>query len=439
MMDFYASLKNFMAADVAEKSNKKLPNIDDMDIILSMIDSSMDRGKEKEFLVAASYLLAKFYKNKLWAIRSKNLKLYAKQAARAQNPKLTPTSSSDSELSDKKPSRGFKVNKLDCITDSFSRCTSTQIKLAVAIFLSSNFVDSIRREFINTIVSDVNNEKSVEYIVEMFMHPQQSVVKVREYINSVEARGLDKSSEKYIICALIELSELLNDKSYCKLAFEVNSSRYIQLAQKYLESSLIRSIVPFEPAINKYLKTSIAQCSQSAERKIVYNQFKTDPIGAIAVVIRGLPEPKKKSLSRVSDKLRVFNPDEIYQCHKGPVGYTRDIVATYHRVGYDLYKILTYSDCLYDVIGRTTELPDQSGLVTRTDELFNKISWSDRLKLLPEFRAKVAINSISGSELNEYTGNSSDITVSWFNEDGLSCSKTFIMKKPKDVKIKNEC
>lgn len=430
-MDFYASLKTSI-----KNGNTKHPVPENVDAIISAIDQSTESGKEKEHLVAATYLLVNIYKTKVWAARAKNVRLYAQKAIGKKSAKIIPNNDSESK------GRGFKINKLDCVSEAFTKSTSQQIKLAVALFLSSNLLESIKRDFINAIINDAKTEKSVQYIADMFVQPQEAVSKIRGYVSSVVNKPLEKSSEKYILCGLIELSELFKDKSYCKLAMKINLERYVQFVQRYHDSGLIHSIAPLIPAIQLYLETSIAQCSQDSERKILYNQFKNDPSGVINIVISGLPESsasKKKNISGVSDKSRIFNADEPYQCHKGPVGYTRDIVATYHRVGHDVYKILTYSDCLYDVIGKTTEAVDATGRVTIIEELFDRICWSDRLKLLPEFRAKVAINTISGADLNDYTGDSSDITVSWFNDDGRSCSKTFIMKKPKNIKIKTEC
>lgn len=432
-MDYYSSLIESMIAGNGVKNNIKHPIADNPNSVISSIDKSPGNGNEKEHIVTATYLLANSYKTKLWLVRARNLKSYSKQA-KAQNDTKTRSEKS-----------GEKVNKLDCVTETFSESTSKEIKIAVALFLSSNLIDTIRRDLICTILNDENPKTNIEYIVDLFIQPRNAVTKVREYIKSVGNCRLDKATEMNIISALIELSELLKDKSYCKLAMEINSSRYIKLASWYLKENKIHSIVPFEAAINNYLKTSVAQCAHTSERNMVYNQFKTNPIEAITVVSDNLQHHKKPAQRMYekskSLKSQVFSPNEPIQYHQGPTGYTRDIVATYHHLGPETYKILTYSDCLYDVIGRTTELVSSSGQKTRTDEIFDKLSWSERLQLLPDFRAKIVVKTTNGSDINsklsDPVGDSSDITVCWF-ENGRSCLKTINLKKPKGRKIKIE-
>ncbi|ATY70196.1 GrBNV gp83-like protein [Tomelloso virus] len=430
-MEFYAQLRKSMV-EMGQNGLKvtKLPTVENSDEILSQINKSTESGKEKERLVVGVYVLASIYKNKLVAARSKKERNFAKQSAASHSVK--------SNGIEKTKNQRAKIDKLDCLSDVILESTSVQLKMAVAFFLSTKLADNVKLSLISAIVNDSDQSRTCEYISNLFLDPQQAIAKVREYIDKSDRSALSKSTEKYILCALIELSDLFRDKTYSKLAMDINSQRYIDLSTRYLSNGLIHTIAPFEPAIASFIKNSIALCSQEDERKIIHNQYRTSPVETINAVISGLPDPKKRNISRVSDKSRIFSADETYQCHKGPVGYTRDIVATYYKSGQKLYKILTYSDCLYDVIGCTTETVDSKGETVRIDELFDRIPWMDRLRLLPEFRAKVVINSTTGAELNSYTGDSSDIAVSWMNDEGYSCSKTYIMKKPKDPKIKVE-
>lgn len=433
LLDFYGTLKSYMTSLVENNNlngnsnatnNKPPPLPENQGSLIESIDKTT--GKEKKCFVTIGYILGALHKQKLSANRSRNMRAYVKNI------------NAEKSVKQANHDKGQKVSKLDCVTSDYSECVSTPLKLAVAVFLSPNLNDSLRRDLIATIANDVNNEKSVSYIEDLFQDPSECVAKIRNYIKNFGSTTLDKSTETYLICGLIELSELLKDKSYCKLALEINLNRYVEYLSKYMHQNIIHSIAPFEPLIAKYIHESIAKCSQDAERTAINNQFKTNPIETIENIIKGLP-PLPNKLSRMSTKTFIFKPDQMYECHKGPVAYTRDIISTYYRSGNDLYKILTYNDCLFDVIGMTTESVDAtSGQKTLKEELFNKLCWSDRIKLLPAFRAKVAISSVSGSELNEYNGAPSDVTVSWIDENGLSCSKTYLLKKSKEPKIKTE-
>lgn len=414
-MDFYAKLKEAMIANVA------YPVPQDMAAIIDDINKNQELGREKESLVAVTYVLGATYKSKVSMARTKNLRKQTKDARENKSVKVM----------GKRTESVNKVNRSECVPDECLESNNQQIKTALALFLSARLSDAIRHGFVTAILN--NPTTSAEHIVDIFEKSGESANNVREYIKSKPTMpGLDAPTTKYVICALIELSELLGDKSYCKLAMDIDAVKYGKFVQIYLDKKVIHSIVPFEPAIASYLKSSIAACEQANERQTISNQFKIQPVDTMRIIIKGL------SQLATTNKSIVFKPEEIYQCFKGQVGYTRDINFAHYPNGNTDWKVLTYSDCLYDVIGRTIDTVDVNGLVTRTNELFDNLCWSDRLKLIPEFRTKVDILPISGKDLNEYSGESSDITVSWFNDDGYSCTKTYLMKKPKDIKIKTE-
>lgn len=421
-MEFYNTLRESMS------NNTKAPATpEDADALISAIDDSHEAGKEKESLVVGTYVLASLYRSSLISARAQNLKSQVKTQTKA----IRESGSITTPLAlDKRP----KVERSACVPVSFLSSTSMQLKLALALFMSNKLADSMKKDFVLAIIGDSDTGKACMYISDMFADQHRSVANVRAYIDSRVRQPLTKNVEKFMLCALIELSELLHDKMYCKLALDMNSMRYRKLSMTYLESKLIHSISPFEPAIASYIQNSIARCSQDDERKTIYNQYHTSPIETMSAIMSCMPDPTKKA-----DKAREFNPETMYQCHKGPSGYTRDIVGTFFKTDNKVYKILTYSDCLYDVTGCTTTNVDlTTGQEMHTDTLFNEMPWAERLKLLPTFRAKVVVTVLSGAELNAYIGESCDITVAWFNDDARSCMKTYSMKKPRELKLKSE-
>ncbi|AUQ43970.1 putative gp83-like protein [Esparto virus] len=395
----------------------KLPKVESDSQFISKLDKMSDDLKIP--LVSAFVMLNNAYKSELSLNRAKTIK---------QN-----IHSRDGSVAAKRPrvelSASPKLNKLDFISSHFSKCTSKAIKIAVALFLRPSYSEPLKRDFIFSILNDDSSEQKVSDIIELC---QDNIGKSREYIKDINNLNTTEKQRKQLICALIELSEILRDRSCAKLAMCISLNGYISLIRQYLEHDHLKLITPFEPLINLYVKESIAKFTQNEERTKIQNQFKVNPKTTIQDVINGLP-PVPSKVTNLSTKACVFKPDQIYQYYKGAVNYTRDITTTYHNENGRRYRIQTYNDCLYDVLGCAIEYMDTSSPNQQSPrafeyELYDKMSWIERLNLI-RFRTKILIEEAKGSELNEYQGASTDMTISWFDDNDISVSKTISIKK----------
>ncbi|AYP97917.1 GrBNV gp83-like protein-like protein [Mauternbach virus] len=429
VVEFYKSLQ----------ANDKIPKIENEKNFIMKIDSIKDEFKVP--FVATYALLNNAYKMEVSSKRAKLMK---------QNIQLMKETNKVKTRSDV----SLKLNKFDFIPNHFNDCSSLPIKIAVALFLKPSCTESLKRDFVFSLLNDTEVIKDVNDVIALCFIP--TIGGIREYIKKVNNVSSTEKQRKNIICGLIESAEILKDRSSAKLAICISQNGYITLLTSYLEIGKLKSIIPFEPLINLYIKESIAKYTQEEERLKLYNQFKIDPEATIKDVINGLPPPPPNKVSNSSTKSMVFKNDQMYEYYKGVPNYTRDIITTYHSEGGRRYRIQTYNDCLYDVIGYTSEnvYSNDQTITTSNNpnngttkningnvnnngthqynypdhELYDRLSWSDRLNMV-HFRTKIRIQQADSKELNEYCGNPTDITISWFDENGTCCSKTVALKK----------
>lgn len=453
----------YKALGVCLRSNKKPSMPDNPDELLRII-SQHPNDCGLEYFVTGAFILLNTYKLRLAASRAKNLRLHKKnkvdvQALTRHNPKSAAVEIVNDDEDDDN-NKTTKISRLDCVSNQFAECNSTPIKIALALFLTFNFnnfkiSNLLRREFITALMYDENIEKV--NVIEMCSSSDANNV-IRAYIkktrtnimnaDNMSTRTINNPNEKWVLCGLIMLSELLNDKSCSKLGMDINPSRYLKFVYQYLQQGYVSSITPFEPVINKYIHETIPLRSKITERAKILNQFKMNAHDTIEKLILSLSSTlstnNKQPGSRLNSingnghnnhnsnaNVEKFSYNEMYECYKGAPGYTSHIVVTFHKSGKDIYKILTYNDCLFDVLGKITTNND--GGEHTTTSLYEHMPWSKRLALLEdEYRTKIALCTLKGSELNNYNDSVSvDITVSWQDENKRMCLTTYQFKKPK--------
>lgn len=422
VLEFYRSLQ----------PNCKIPKIENQRAFIEKIDGIVDNFKIP--FVSAYVLLNNAYKSEVALRRAKLMK----QATQAMKEGKS-VKNAGKEVS-------LKISKFDFIPNNFLNCSSLPIKIAVALFLKPSCTESLKRDFIFSILNDTKKMVTVDDVI-AFCHTQ-CISGIREYIKNIDKLTSTEPQRKNLICGLIESAEILKDRACAKLAICISLNGYVTLLKSYLDLGKLDSIIAFEPLINLYIKESIAKRNQEEERLKLHNQFKIDPKATINDVINGLPPPQSK-LSNSTTKSIIFKDDQTYEYYKGAPNYTRDIITTYHNENGRRYRIQTYNDCLYDVIGYTVEVDNNNNnnndqTVTTSNnnnyngqsqdhhhvrhELYDRMSWSNRLNLI-HFRTKIRIEQADSKELNEYCGGPTDITISWFDDNGTCCSKTIALKK----------
>nr|AKH40369.1 putative gp83-like protein [Kallithea virus] len=414
IINYYKSIK---------ANGLKSPKMENNEEFITTLDRVEDDFKIP--FISTYVLINNAYRHELSSNRAKSIKQNIHAIREAKDVKIR------TEVT-------AKVNKFEFIPSHFYTCSSKAIKVAVALFLRPAYTETLKRDFIFSLLNHHSKTHTVSDVIDLC---QKTIGDVRAFIKTVGNLNTTEKQRKQLICGLIECSELLRDRLCSKLAISVSLNGYISLISLYLKHGHLKNVIPFEPLINLYVKESIAKCTQEEERVKILNQFKVDPVATIDDVIKGLP-PAPNKVSNSSTKSCVFKPDQNYQYYKGAPNYTRDIITTYHIEHGRRYRIQTYNDCLYDVLGYTLEAPNfleathsptTNGISAIEHEIYDRMSWSDRLNLI-RFRTKIRIEDAKGSELNDYHGNSTDITISWFDDNEISCSKTISLKKSDNKK-----
>lgn len=406
-MEYYKSLKAAMKAasngngngNDEERYNFKPSNVFQ---IVESLDKDCD--KFKTAFVSFYVILTNSYRTAVLLNRQKNIKLIRKDASKLKTAAAVEST---------------KITRAESIPAYFMDCESIPAKAAVVLFLTQGYSESMKNGLLFSIL---NGDKTEELnMTELMGFCRQNVEKLRKYIETANCTSTEEQ-RKSVIAALIEIAELVKERACSRLAMNISQSEYISLIRDYLKRNLLHSIAPFEALINKYLKDHIAMTNREKERTKIYNQLKVNISTTIEDIIQSIPPPERSS--KVSTKACIFKPDQIYEFYKGVPNYTRDIVSTYYHHNGRRYKILTYNDCLFDVLGYVHESSDKK---TSECELFDKMSWSERIALVP-YRTKILILQETGRDLNQLNCNA-DLTVSWMDENGLSCVKTFSIRK----------
>lgn len=388
-----------------------------------------------------------------------------------------------------------KLSKFETLPDYIMKSTAPMLKLSALLFALNRYSDSLNRDIVCSLVSLFNEDDSgnfndelgsVASVVELCLMDSN---KMRQWLAAKDAPPLERIPRKLLICGLLEISELLRDRPCAKLAMDISMTGYMSLCQEYIKKNYLHSVVPFEPLINRYIKECIARCDQEQTRTTILNQFAVNPLHTVQRVVEKLEPALQANRANVSTNngagneqksqsgVNALNDDTIYECFEGPVNYTRDIISTYYVSDNKRYRILTYNECLFDMLGFTSNTPkvgmnSQSPANIHNKEvlmheralhemrhigdnsadeehknkenldrffentmscgtmLLDKLSWSERLNYLPELRARVLIKQMSGKQIKEMNINA-DVTVQWLDPSNISCTRTFSLKKKK--------
>lgn len=338
-----------------------------------------------------------------------------------------------------------KITKPNCVPDYAKHCSSGVIRSAATLFCISGggFAASVvagAREAIKirAVLYALYNDDGLTTgaMVERLMGMS------RNELRQLPLPGPDKSytnkSQQMLVQTLMELSETLADKSYGKLAAALNEDMYIALTQIYIKHGVFATVYPYEHLFQRYLKECVAPKRIDEEQRKIQKQFAVDPKSIITFVLAELQEAgerrsqkrAKRSTGGLQEQHAVFVERETYEVFRGPLNYRNDLVMRNVRHGDRFYWVITYNDCLYDVIGSSVD-PKSAEQATATAaggaagerdmRLYNHLPWSSRLKLIP-FRGKITLQSMTGEALNRFQGAAS-LTVSWM-ENGYETNRT---------------
>lgn len=296
------------------------------------------------------------------------------------------------------------MSRVEFVPDVFKRCKSNAAKSAVAMFCLLPYKETIRRDVLFAILQDTFD--SVGDVIKL---AKDNVKNIKDTIHG--RTSCSDETRKTLIQAVLETSDVLRDKSYSKLAMAVHSKIYVLAIKYYIEKKPFATICPYDALINKYIQTCIASKWQTSEREKIVNQFDVNAYAIVENMIDSLPGDND------TVKSVKFEEERAYYVFEGPVNFPRDLTYTYKNYNGKYHQIVTYKDCLYDVIG--TE-----------DELFSNKTWEERLGSI-DYTAKIIIQKKTGAELNEYNGNAT-LATAWMDDNRFHCKHyTFVKREHK--------
>lgn len=339
-----------------------------------------------------------------------------------------------------------KFAKPICVPDYARNCRSGVIRAATTLFClnGGGFPSGLReavkvRAMLHALYEEdgLTAGETVERFASMS----------RNELRQIPMPGPDKEyttqTQQMLVQTLMELSDILPDKSYAKVAAALNEEHYIGMTKVYIKHNVMKTLHPYEHLFQRYLKECVAPKRIDEEQRKIQKQYAVDPKSIITFVLSELQEAserrekKKRAKRSTNEAAAVFVDGETYEVFRGPLNYRNDLVMRNVQHGDRFYWVITYNDCLYDVIGssldpeqqRNENVAPQTGsaapVASQTTErdmrLYNHLPWSTRLKLIP-FRGKISLQTMTSDELNRVQGPAS-LTVSWM-ENGFETNRT---------------
>ena len=424
----FAELSQFFKLLKSNNDKIALPN--DLETLLRETDEfameeSLDKPLSKNFKI--SFIVFNVILNNL----------YKKQISEIRKQSLLKAKNNGDSLKTKHIS-SIKLQRENVLTEDILRCKSFVAIASILIFCLNSCRDNVKRiMLLRALNGDFSSMKEAMKVIETIKTDKKN-------FNNNYAIEVDIESQRRIVQALMETSEFVKDKYYARLATTINEGLYFKAAKHYSDNNTFKTIHPYEPLAAKYLKDYVAQMYMHEEQIRVYNQYQVDPRRTIMFLLDKVSgnidsnntNNKSASTHRSSRKTRAvvkFDNNKVYEVFKGPMNYLNHLMITNYKYNNRQYRIVTYNDCLYDVIGFVSEPSIDDDSNTNETQLYNNIPWSKRLELLP-YRAKIDLEEMTGEQLNEFRGYAS-VTVSWM-ENGLEYAKTFDIRN--DAKIKNK-
>lgn len=358
---------------------------------------------------------------------------------------------------------GAKITKDNTIPECMLASTCNAIKLAAILHVHNS-------EHMQLFMLSVYNDKSAatRTVADTLALSHKSVGELKEFINGVNNLQTTFEDRRGLVHGLLTLSNAFKLPACSRLAMDISNSGYLSIVNSFLkmgDRNPITSSAAYDPIISKFIKDSVPRVMQAEERLSIAKQMQVNVSSTISNILKSLRKQQEATSASGNSNYVDLDPNLDYEYYRGSTNYTRDIITTYCMHEGRRYRILTYNDCLYDVIGYSVENTDSKGQRNHDCEMFDRLKWSERLNLLDHFTT-VNLKSAKGSELIDLltidptatvsspssdSGNDSsdtiksekkksnvglsalggDVTITWLNEKQLLCSKTLPIKKSK--------
>lgn len=296
------------------------------------------------------------------------------------------------------------------------KCKSHGVRMAVAMFCLHDYKKDINTK----VFIAIHNErfKTVEDVIVLSSKPVVEMNAMLKDYNVNAFKELDYNLRKIAVMNIMEVSDMIRDKSVSYCAFNLDYTLYLDMAMIAANKNVYNSMNPYYALVNMYIKKCIALCEQKKKLKEIFEQFNvnaTDTMMLILVNLKCMNDSEIKNAQCIADSKNMrFEPEIVYQVFRGPPRFERHVSVSCKNVGNDIVMSKYFKNCLFDVIG------------TKNLGIFHDKTWMERLDSV-NITPKVLINECLGKDLNNINENVS-LGVSWI-DNGCSAYKTFNIVK----------
>jgi len=296
------------------------------------------------------------------------------------------------------------------------KCKSQGVRMAVAMFCLHDYKKDINTK----VFIAIHNEKfkTVEDIILLSSKPVVDINAALRDCNVNAFKELDYNFRKRTVINIMEVSDMIRDKSVSYCALNLDYTLYLDMAIIAANKNIYNSVNPYYAFINMYIKKCIALCEQKKKVKEIFEQFNVNATDTMMLILGNLKcmiDSEIKNAQCIADsKIMRFEPEIVYQVFRGPPHFERHVSVSCKYVGNDIVMSKYFKNCLFDVIG------------TKNLGLFHDKTWMERLDSV-NITPKVLISECLGKDLNNINENVS-LGVSWM-DNGCSAYKTFNIVK----------
>lgn len=416
VLDYYKAMSN--------QSPEKLVHATNPQALIKNLMNDPKSGQKLELQLESSFCVTYMILNDEYR------NLLAKN--RLVNGKRSANGDIKSSSMGKVKTESTKKLKFDAVPSYMMASGQKGVKMAVAAFLVNQ--ENIRRQCMFAVAND-SRTKTVANVVEECSKPHGEI---KQFIAESAANSTEKVVKRPFVFALVMLAHLLKSTPCSKLAYDLSKKHYMDAISHNINKGAdnpLSNKEAYEPLVSNYIKQHVAPINQAQQRNMMALQTKTALFNCISEILKTIDEEEKKRVS-ISPDAPLLNPKRIYEYFYSSNNFVRDIVTTYQEFQNKRYQVLLYNECLFDVHGSTTVVEGKDGESILKQELFDDISWSQRLEKLDMTKINLKIDS--GENILSSVPSGSDVMVSWVDKKtGLSNSKTVHIKK-RTTKVKSE-
>lgn len=354
-----------------------------------------------------------------------------------------------------------KTNKLlklepfiDLVKENFSKCTSLPVLSAIAIFCTHTFDKNIRLNILFNVLNSNPDFNTVPKLIDII---EESCV--NDTLKEQLSRQIIVNNQyKKIITHLCTLiADVRNEKTYAKLAFNIDKLSYVKYFEKNnstgkygaLEPLITEYITKFVPIVDQTLrKVEIRDGLQINSMQTIDNMVKhvrdfyinenkqLNDKKEIANNIKSSSTNNKVKTNKKSHKLDDIQNNVEYTIYEGSLNFTSHLKLGTYTNGNISYVVETLHSCIFNVFGYTQNFDNRT-----VQTVFIKEDWERRLNMLKSFRTIVPIEKMMGSDLKQYLMNldgAKSVYITWVDDSSLNSMIYQTKRKPQQNTDENE-